>query len=474
MREQKNNWWMLGTVKIPKDKREEMNHYVMEVLDKGGIRKTEEIKVGDCTLTVVKKPVADDDGIVHFNYSIFEKSKFEDCIYDTNTCKLKLSYFGGNEFAFIMICIMLLQESYSMSQCCLMYKDGIAKATDVFLSVMYSMTGKKFNMEHRSKLWDMFVFLRDCMGIAFIEGLKVLDLLPWGFAYWDTAQFDTVSSVKNKKMYSPVEKAIIHHKSEIDETKHVPTAYFMYETMQHLYEKDKEGLKNFLYRIISMNLNDRKKLAKRDDDYGNLACASLYVLPAMLLNAYSIVAGKDFWKLWDSLECKPYKHILNKDITDTEDSAKSVSLSKVIQRNDEDEFMEFWDGENLVLSQRMKERLDEWKHQINEVEDILEDDVVPYLVNVINELYDVWYCRYVDDKFVTLILENKTNPNFRKALVLLHQLMHEDDYLFPELTKSQAKEWIEKRGRSSHDKYAMVAFQSLMINDSQRKQILGF
>lgn len=45
-----------GNVAVPEEKKEEFNRYILRILDRGGIRKTEQIELGGRTVTVVSHP----------------------------------------------------------------------------------------------------------------------------------------------------------------------------------------------------------------------------------------------------------------------------------------------------------------------------------------------------------------------------------------------------------------------------------
>ena len=64
-----------GTVMIPDNKKDEFNRYILQILDACGIRKTERIELDGRPITVVRRPEPDGQGIVSFDYSIFEKKK---------------------------------------------------------------------------------------------------------------------------------------------------------------------------------------------------------------------------------------------------------------------------------------------------------------------------------------------------------------------------------------------------------------
>lgn len=87
---------------------------------------------------------------------------------------------------------------------------------------------------------------------------------------------------------------------------------------------------------------------------GIIAELSLYVLPMRLVFAYTQAADLDIWETWDSLETKGYSDIIQEaDSKDDESDFRKFPFYKAIQRRDEDEFLEFWDGSNLLLSSRI-------------------------------------------------------------------------------------------------------------------------
>lgn len=139
-----NDYWLLGEVKIPNEKKEELNKYVLQLLEKGGIRKTEEIMLENRKTMVVKKAVPNEEGIVYFDYSIFEKKVRDTSTYNMNTCKLDTSDRGYNEFGMVMNLIMFLQESYTNGECYLMYKDKPLPNTNTraYLKLLHCMLGK--------------------------------------------------------------------------------------------------------------------------------------------------------------------------------------------------------------------------------------------------------------------------------------------------------------------------------------------
>ena len=105
---QEEKYKIAGIVKIPEDKKAEFNNYVMQILDKCGIRKTESVELDGKRVLMVDKPVVDKRGVVRFDYSIFEKKKRKIATYSLNTCELTTPDRGYNEFGVVMNMIMVM------------------------------------------------------------------------------------------------------------------------------------------------------------------------------------------------------------------------------------------------------------------------------------------------------------------------------------------------------------------------------
>lgn len=108
---------------------------------------------------MVREPEADKDGMVAFDYSIFEKQKRQVSFYDMNTCELHVTERGYREFGLVINLIMTMQEVYSTEHCYLMNKDQVC---DVYwYAVLIERTiGLKLAFPNREKIWDMLLFFK--------------------------------------------------------------------------------------------------------------------------------------------------------------------------------------------------------------------------------------------------------------------------------------------------------------------------
>ena len=98
---------------IPKERKTEFIQDVLSVLYRGGIRRTEEIVLVGKPLTVVRRAQPDENGIVSFNYSIFEKQKRSIGTFNTKFCTLDVSDRGYMEYGVVVNLLMVLQQTCS-------------------------------------------------------------------------------------------------------------------------------------------------------------------------------------------------------------------------------------------------------------------------------------------------------------------------------------------------------------------------
>ena len=152
-----NIFCLAGKVNVPAEKRNEMNRHVLEILDKCGIRKTVEMTVAGKKVTAVTSVQPNEDGIVLFDYSIFEKEKRKISQYDLNTCELYVEEPGYNEFSIVMNMIMVLQEAYTNGGC-YFTKSGKLYDIEIYLFLIQGVLGKKITLPGRLRMWDVYLF----------------------------------------------------------------------------------------------------------------------------------------------------------------------------------------------------------------------------------------------------------------------------------------------------------------------------
>lgn len=87
-----DNYYLAGECKVNDfSKKKEMNDLIIKIFDETGIRNTATLMLNEEKITVVEKALPDINGIVHFNYSIFENIVRNGNYYDCNNCKLVIT-----------------------------------------------------------------------------------------------------------------------------------------------------------------------------------------------------------------------------------------------------------------------------------------------------------------------------------------------------------------------------------------------
>lgn len=467
-----NVYQLAGKVNIPTEKKSELNKCILEIMDKCGIRKTIEMEVAGVTVMAVSPAQPDENGIVTFDYSVFEKQKRDISTYDINTCELYVKDGGYQEFEIVMNMIMVLLETYTNGGCYFV-KSGKLCDAGGYLAVLQGVLGKKITLPGRTRMWEMYLFFRNSeeyQSIAYRDLWNDYSLI---YGELDMEQLLAVFEVDRNELTFP-EKEHISCRDEINTSNQCSREEYAYRIFCSMDEDEKSTMKEFLTELLNSEFDRRKKLSLRQDKKGIIAELSLYVLPSCLTLAYAKAVEKDFWEIWDSFGTPGYTDIIQKNEPEkTETDFRKLPFYRAIQRKDEDEFLEFWDGSNLILSQNMKKCVQEWQERFRGICIPSRFSMEHLLANVMDRL-EKGYCRYLDKAFVTEFIEHGNDSNYQKALILLEQLLDAGQEYFPELTGNQAEEWIIRDSRSRFERTAISAFASLMINKKQRRLMFGF
>ena len=187
-------------------------------------------------------------------------------------------------------------------------------------------------------------------------------------------------------------------------------------------------------------MDQRKELAAADDNYGIIAELSLYMLPPCVVIAFAILDHADFWETWDAFAIDGYRDAIDepRENQEKDEPIQRLDFYKQIQREDQDEFLEFWNGENLNLSDSMKKRIQSWKELWESTQDDPALDVEGEMAYLLTAMEHDWSCRYADAAFVELMIQNKDASEWRRSLLALRQIVDKGWKLFPELDRKTA------------------------------------
>lgn len=389
-----------------------------------------------------------------------------------NTCELYAEDQGYGEFGIVMNMILVLQEAYSNGGCYFV-KSGKLCKVEGYLLVLQGVLGKRITLPGRTRMWDTYLFFRNSGEYSNITRDDLFDSYSESCGNWDIEKLFAVLEVESQTLMVP-DKKRISCREEIGSASPLSRTEYAYRIFCGLNEDEKSMMERFLAKLLNLNFAERKEQMALQDERGIIAELSLYVLSARLVLAYAQAVAKDFWELWDSFGSKGYSDIIQKDNPDDTDSdLRKMPFYNAILRNNEDEFLEYWNGSNLILSQDMEKNIRSWKQQFASAS--VPSAMLPeYLLkNVIVRMRGDSF-RYVAQAFVTEFLEQADDLNHQKALILLEQLLNKGQEYFPELTGEQAEEWIIQGKRDESECVAISALMSFLTNQKQRNEIFGF
>lgn len=468
-----DNYTILGEVKIPQEKKQELNDHVLCILNKCGIRKTKEIEIAGKPVTVLEPAKPDENGIISFDYSIFEKSKRETSTYDTNTCRLHISDNGYSYYELAIHLIMVLLEAYTNGHCYVMYKDGLMNVGG-YMQLLHTILGKRIKLMNRGRCWEMMKFFHE-QGNEWFFSQRLFDVISSSYIELDWEQVLACMAIEDDKI-ELTEEITSYQRSDIKSGNMnvVQKEKYLYYIIKKQMEEDAGRLEIFLKELLEADVERRKKMASRDDVLGTIAELSLYMISPVIVHAYALAKGTDFWEQWDEFSVSGYCDTVNERNKEEESEYRAFPFYKAIQRENEDEFLEFWDGTNLHLSEEMQHQLEEWKEDYQSIQDDPALDMEQCMAAVLTDMENLMRCRHVDAAFVVEFLEHGNEESYRKAMILIRSFMYRDVKLFPELTERQAFEWVMKYVKTTYDQKMISALISLMGNKEQRKKLFGF
>ncbi len=463
---------LIGEVTIPEEKRKELNDYVLKLLDRSGVRKIKKVKIGDLDTEVAERVKRSKNGKVLFDYSIYENHVRGVSSYDTGTCTLDVNEPGFNEMGIAMVMIMALLESYSITPCYVARENKLIEI-NIYALMIEDLIGVRLRFPHRADIWTMYVFCKECEEIEDISGINLTYKVPRDFERISYAQlFNALMVEKDSILAEKIEK-ITFDRGQIGEAEYIDRCSFLYSAFLSL-EREKKDTSSFLLKLMPMSLVERTKMAEEQTDYGIVAELSRYLTSQVLVKCYSLAKGTDFWSEWKLISAKGF-YVDSIDDMDKSDEKehKVFHFYKAIQRNDDDEALGEFGNRELQLSDEMRDEIGKWKEKASE--DCLGNfDSANELKAVMEEIMNDWTSRRMDAALFTELKGKPDSEGTKKALLLLKTMLDDGLWLFPELTKGQAKKWVLKRSRSDFDKQKLNALLGILANKEKRMELLGF
>ncbi|MCR5024107.1 MAG: hypothetical protein K6A90_07225 [Lachnospiraceae bacterium] len=466
-----NFFRLVGEVTIPENKKDEFNSYALELLDMCGLRKIKTVEIAGVETEVASHIAPNDKGIVEFDYSVFEKIKREISSYNMNTCELTVNKCGLNEFGYALMLLLILQESYSETECYLCLDKNIIVVNNNGL-IIESILGNKLRFPYRADLWGKFLFFRKRSDELEVSSDNLLLNFPSFFERIDYDQFLDVLFLKDED-YSESDLNVVEYKREqFAEATGINRRKYLYSAFMTLLNNG-DKIEPFLEKLIKMSINERRKEAKDKSLKGDIAELSLCLSAQTLIRIYALAASLNFWDVWNRITSdgfyKDHKRKIEK-----KDKRPKINFHDYIERDSEDEFIGIWKDRKLGLTKEMKTAMRQWRQVFQDISAPESFDMEQYLTDLISDIREYWDIRIVDEDFIEEFIEHRNNIDHQKAIMLIRSIVERYVDQFPELTRRQALDWVIAQGRTEFDSVELEAVIGIMTDHILREKTLGF
>lgn len=462
---------LIGEFSITEDKKKELNQLVLILLDKCGIRQLKEVEQLGKKMTVISQVEPDSNGIISFNYSIFEKKKRNISTYNLNTCELIIDECGYCEFGVTLMLLLTLKESYSTTRCYLYFEDDIwdINASAILIENILNV---RLRFPFRADIWGMYMFVKKNLAED-VSLSRVLNWFPWDF---EELNFQQLYDVRSVSKGEDVRHEVIEvSRRTINSENCQVLDNYLYSTYLKLHINEEFIM--YLKELLQKEFKGRKIMAQDQTDYGILAEISLYVTPVTLVRVLANVKKISFFAMWEELSInKVYQDNINYgyDKDAKTESKHVIHFFKAIQRKNADELLGVWNDKKLPFSENMVDAIKNWKEQYNAIVIANDFDTEKELAYILRDLNDEWNIEYVEEDFITKFIANKNNDSYKKALRLLRMVMDKVFKYYPELTRRQAFQWIIKYKRDDFDTIEIIGLIRVLTNKKTRNEIFGF
>lgn len=120
--------------------------------------------------------------------------------------------------------------------------------------------------------------------------------------------------------------------------------------------------------------------------------------------------------------------------------------------------------------------IERWKRAYGQVteKEIKKLEMEKALKKLLEDFFYVWNFRVLDTAFVREFLKHKNDDRYKRAMIVLIELMDKETKYFPELTKREANIWLIREIRDADEMIEINAYLGMLRNHLRRKEILGF
>lgn len=464
-----DKYWLEGKFTLTdSEKMQEMNNLILEILRKTGTCRLTTKTVNGKEISVVAKPEPDKDGIVEFDYSVFEKIIRKGNYYNVNTGELVTPDRGYNHFGLTMNLILTVLEAYSETPCYFMSENDLGDVIGP-AAVIEELTGKVLNFDKRARAFETLIYFRQFDKYKNFE--YPFKEFPFDYCRVYRGQFTFTFFVLKEPIKAP-EKA----ESKFDKDRQL--AFGCLELLRLKKELKDEAL-TYIIKLMDMTLAERQEEVNKKHPLDFISKVAVFLPAAYLVKIYAEAFDIDFFTLWYRIGKKGYWDVAGSAefVQDLKTPSSKHFLYKLYQMNNEDDFIGVWDNEEILFSNSMQENMAYYKKRYFEIEEsnLSDFNTITNLINCIDDLQTLWNSdKYMDKDLLEEFIKNKDDINYKKAVYVLGVLINDEIEMFSEFTRQQVRQWILSKVNLSKCADKCWHYIDLLSNKKRRKELLDF
>ena len=285
-----------GNAVIPEDKKELFASQMCRILNLGGMTSTSEVKMFDCTITLLRPVEIGAGNKINFYYNYFEDRPWESAGFDTDKCHLWSGKVGDAEFSDVMSAAYMLYEVYD-PEYGFAEKDGDFVAAGETIGWLNHILGTHYGIGKRKNIWKCIEWDTDpdytSRGIL----SQLRDLIPYDYrsAVGGTDLADLLYIDNGTSHLSEESVQQGSYPADILKCKRALEKYFAAEQGDKL-EK--------LWNLLKMDY--AKRAEEKEENNAPIAELSL-VMPARVFVYLTAELQKvNFWKIWKGMSAEVY------------------------------------------------------------------------------------------------------------------------------------------------------------------------
>lgn len=467
---------IIGNVNVSDERRDEFNDYILKLLKIGGIRRIKGISINGKDFKVVEYPKPDENGIVDFNYSIFEREERELSYFDMKNCQLYCTDRGYMQYGVVMNLLMTMQVAYSETPCILMEKDVPLEIYGYAVCIK-QLLGLTLDFTDRSNCWENMLLLRK----HGYTDIKIVDVwLSISYKFHTRSWEYVVSSLYIIDKIRECEDYPENDFWKIEKESRKWIGGCVLKILRYCIETEGiDSVRERLRELLELPLEERTQLSKGEDKYwSRLAELSLYELPPVFVRALAMITEEEFWDVWESFHISGYMEkicFIEENQNEEENVSRQIFWSAV-KENEGMGRLEFLSNSEAARFPEVEERIKSWKEGYEQISDMLAINlnIEAELIDILVLQEKIWGTHYVSKSMIEEFQKNIEDLRYKKAIYLYKQIMDEDIKDFPEMTRSQILNHVIKYTNQKKKRKDLQAYAALLCNVELRRDVLGF